>query len=58
LTKTDGTGLGLARAEREQHEVAGLEHRADALRDAVGRHLVDVVVVFGEYEYIRVRAAA
>ncbi|ERI84656.1 hypothetical protein HMPREF3193_01615, partial [Bifidobacterium breve] len=42
MTKTDGTGLGLARAEREQHEVAGLEHRADALRDAVGRHLVDV----------------
>lgn len=39
-----GHSLGLARTEGKQHQVAGFENRADTLRDAMRRHLVDVVV--------------
>ena len=39
-----GHSLGLARTEGQQHQVAGFENRADTLRDAMRRHLVDVVV--------------
>ena len=37
-------GFSLAGTERQQHEVTGLHDRANTLRDAVGGHLVDVVV--------------
>ena len=36
-------GIGFALAEREQHQVAGAEDRAESLRDAVPRHVVDRV---------------
>lgn len=39
-----GHSLGLARTEGQHHQVAGFENRADTLRDAMRRHLVDVVV--------------
>ena len=38
-----GDRLGLALAEGEQHEVAGAQDRAEALGDAVPRHVVDRV---------------